>query len=250
MVKTCNDPQDQETCTIIAVGMAVKLPIMMPGMDPAQFEQDGGTTFNADEPTATQEEKQQADKRNAERAKKQAEGIESQDHNSAEEGTQTKAPKSTKPVVTENGEVVIQHGPNKGQKKKINGYNLKNSSTTRNGKTVERDENGFPVFDSKYDTTVPDELLGNQDAGSHFEYANQTLKADLEKNPELAKEMGLTKEQEEYFLKDPSGKNSPSGLTWHHHQDTGKMQLVDTNEHRAGMPHLGGMAIWGGGYKK
>jgi hypothetical protein len=73
MVKTCNDPQDQETCTIIAVGMAVKLPIMMPGMDPAQFEQDGGTTFNADEPTATQEEKQQADKKNAERAKKQAE---------------------------------------------------------------------------------------------------------------------------------------------------------------------------------
>jgi type VI secretion system secreted protein VgrG len=50
MVKTCNDPQDQETCTIIAVGMAVKLPIMMPGMDPAQFEQDGGTTFNSNDP--------------------------------------------------------------------------------------------------------------------------------------------------------------------------------------------------------
>jgi hypothetical protein len=86
MVKTCNDPQDQETCTIIAVGMAVKLPIMMPGMDPAQFEQDGGTTFNADEPTATQEEKQQADKKNAERAKKQAEASQQQQRGSEGNG--------------------------------------------------------------------------------------------------------------------------------------------------------------------
>ena len=30
MVSTCNDPQDQETCTIIAVGASVVLPIMMP----------------------------------------------------------------------------------------------------------------------------------------------------------------------------------------------------------------------------
>jgi hypothetical protein len=94
MVKTCNDPQDQETCTIIAVGMAVKLPIMMPGMDAAQFEQDGGTTFNADEPTATQEEKQQADKKNAERAKKQAEAGQQQQRGA--EGSSQKASSNKK----------------------------------------------------------------------------------------------------------------------------------------------------------
>jgi hypothetical protein len=73
MVKTCSDPNDQETSTIIAVGLAVKLPIMMPGMDPAQFEQDGGTTFNAYEPTATQEEKKTADANNAKRESKKEE---------------------------------------------------------------------------------------------------------------------------------------------------------------------------------
>ncbi|MBK1809441.1 HNH endonuclease [Clostridium sp. YIM B02505] len=34
------------------------------------------------------------------------------------------------------------------------------------------------------------------------------------------------------------------GLTWHHHQVTGKMQLVDSAIHQAN--HLGGNAMWGG----
>jgi uncharacterized Zn-binding protein involved in type VI secretion len=55
MVKTCNDPQDQETCTIIAVGAPVVLPIMMPGMDPDQFKKDGGTRFNTATPITTKE---------------------------------------------------------------------------------------------------------------------------------------------------------------------------------------------------
>ena len=53
MVKTCNDPRDQETCTIIAVGAPVILPIMMPGMDPDQFKKDGGTRFNTRDPVTT-----------------------------------------------------------------------------------------------------------------------------------------------------------------------------------------------------
>ncbi|MBN2536637.1 MAG: hypothetical protein JXB88_27390, partial [Spirochaetales bacterium] len=62
MVKTCNDPQPQETCTIIAVGAPVVLPILMPGMDPDQFEKDGGTVFNNGEPVTTKAKTQQADK--------------------------------------------------------------------------------------------------------------------------------------------------------------------------------------------
>ncbi|WP_073586586.1 HNH endonuclease [Vibrio quintilis] len=53
-----------------------------------------------------------------------------------------------------------------------------------------------------------------------------------------------------YFLKDPASKSPPSGVTWHHHQDTGRMQLVDHKEHEAFVPHTCGMSIWGGGYKK
>ncbi|MBN2532909.1 MAG: hypothetical protein JXB88_08460, partial [Spirochaetales bacterium] len=62
MVKTCNDPQPQETCTIIAVGAPVVLPILMPGMDPDQFEKDGGTVFNSGEPVTTKAKTRQADK--------------------------------------------------------------------------------------------------------------------------------------------------------------------------------------------
>ncbi|SIR13451.1 PAAR motif-containing protein, partial [Alkalispirochaeta americana] len=52
MVTTCNDPRDQETCSIIAAGAAVKLPILLPGMDRERFEQDGGTVFNTGDPLA------------------------------------------------------------------------------------------------------------------------------------------------------------------------------------------------------
>ncbi|MGQ4671846.1 HNH endonuclease [Bacillus toyonensis] len=36
------------------------------------------------------------------------------------------------------------------------------------------------------------------------------------------------------------------GLTWHHHQVPGKMQLVLTDIH--GVNHLGGNKLWGRGY--
>ena len=52
MVKTCNDPQPQETCTIIAVGAAVCLPILIPGMDPEEFKRAGGTVINTATPIA------------------------------------------------------------------------------------------------------------------------------------------------------------------------------------------------------
>jgi uncharacterized Zn-binding protein involved in type VI secretion len=52
MVKTCNDPQDNETCTVIAIGAAVPLPILVPGMDPEQFKKDGGFIVNTRNPIA------------------------------------------------------------------------------------------------------------------------------------------------------------------------------------------------------
>jgi hypothetical protein len=52
----------------------------------------------------------------------------------------------------------------------------------------------------------------------------------------------FTQEELELFK---SGKK-PSKYTWHHHQDNGKMQLVDYFEHDAAK-HTGGRAYWGGG---
>ena len=47
------------------------------------------------------------------------------------------------------------------------------------------------------------------------------------------------------------GKNK-QGLTWHHHEDTKRLVLVDYNDHRRnyGLYHQqrkGGRSIWGGG---
>lgn len=39
---------------------------------------------------------------------------------------------------------------------------------------------------------------------------------------------------------------TPKGFTWHHHEDLGRMQLVETKVHRQrGLDHHGGSSIWG-----
>jgi len=120
---------------------------------------------------------------------------------------------------------------------------------TRNGFSINYDENGFPVFQSRFDTYIDDNLIGNGSDLSHFQSANRNLGKALRENPRLAKEIGLTQKQIDFFLKQPPLKQRPPGnLTWHHHQDVGKMQLVPTDIHRAFLPHTGGMSIWGGGY--
>jgi hypothetical protein len=40
--------------------------------------------------------------------------------------------------------------------------------------------------------------------------------------------------------------DTPDGYTWHHNEETGKMQLVKSETH-ARTGHTGGRAIWGGG---
>jgi HNH/ENDO VII superfamily nuclease len=42
-------------------------------------------------------------------------------------------------------------------------------------------------------------------------------------------------------------RSTPSGYTWHHHEDLGRMQLVKTSVHDAaqsGLHHSGGRSIW------
>ena len=39
---------------------------------------------------------------------------------------------------------------------------------------------------------------------------------------------------------------TPEGYTWHHNEEIGKMQLVDTDIHSQ-TRHTGGRNIWGGG---
>jgi hypothetical protein len=119
--------------------------------------------------------------------------------------------------------------------------------------TGEIKEGSFPVFDSVFDTTISEDLYDASDS-AQFADCNKQLQQWVNENPDLAKEK-FTPEQLEVIknnpieIKDPNGNTitvwkNPPGLTWHHNQKPGLMQLVDTKIHAA-TGHTGGQAIWG-----
>ncbi|OPH46699.1 hypothetical protein BC351_14535 [Paenibacillus ferrarius] len=132
----------------------------------------------------------------------------------------------------------------KNYKKKVrneDGTTTYTFTSMKNGKDyqVNFDKEGFPIFGSKYDTALPEKFYLEPD-GVQFEYLSKKLYADITSNSKLA---GNFSEVEIALLKE--GK-VPKTLTWHHHQDSGKMQIVDYFEHQVA-GHTGGRAIWGGG---
>ena len=102
-------------------------------------------------------------------------------------------------------------------------------------------EGVFPVFDSVFETEL-DESDYQKSSSKQFDECNKRLKEEIEKNPELKKQ--FTEEQ----LKDIEEGRTPSGYTWHHNEEPGKMQLVKTEDHDkriGGAAHTGGNSIWG-----
>ncbi|ADM71326.1 hypothetical protein GMA19_03517 [Paenibacillus polymyxa E681] len=114
-------------------------------------------------------------------------------------------------------------------------------TSVKNGENyqVTYDKEGFPMFDSKYELSLPEKYYLEPDS-VQFEYLSKKLYDDIAKNPKLAEKFSA---DELALLKE--GK-VPKTLTWHHHQDPGKMQVVDYFEHQAA-GHTGGRAVWGGG---
>ena len=105
-----------------------------------------------------------------------------------------------------------------------------------NGKHVEV---VVPVFESKKDVILPEQLLKSTDK-EQFDYCNKQLKNAIEETPQLCKQ--FDKEQIQQIREG----DTPDGYVWHHNEETGKMQLVDFETHqRTG--HTGGKSIWGGG---
>ena len=96
-----------------------------------------------------------------------------------------------------------------------------------------------PVFESAFDSQLPEDKLTASDAVQNNE-CNQQLKEAVENNPELRAK--FNNEQ----LEQINNGDTPDGYTWHHDADIGKMQLVDAEIHRA-TGHTGGRYIWGGG---
>ncbi|WP_062109071.1 HNH endonuclease [Bacillus niameyensis] len=102
-------------------------------------------------------------------------------------------------------------------------------------------EGTFPVFDSGFEVTLPqDDYIATDSV--HFTYANHALFDQIQETPRLAGELGLT-EGEVQALQ--TGQ-TPEGYTWHHHEEPGNLQLVDEETH-AKTGHTGGRSLWAGG---
>lgn len=108
---------------------------------------------------------------------------------------------------------------------------------TVNGEKV---EGVFPRFESKFDTTLPKNLLNASDT-EQFKYCTQELTRRIETDPEFAAQ--FTPRQIEQIK---NGEPRISGLTWHHNEVPGRMQLVNADVHNT-CRHTGGRSIWGGG---
>ncbi len=135
-----------------------------------------------------------------------------------------------KPIKTINDGLVGQKHPETGVR-----Y-IKKVVETDTGEKV---EGVFPQFESKFSVQLPESLQKVPDR-TQFAECNKKLKESLEKNPKLKKK--FTKDQ----LADIDEGITPEGYTWHHNEERGKMQLVDTEVHSK-TRHTGGRNIWGGG---
>ena len=101
-------------------------------------------------------------------------------------------------------------------------------------------EGVFPVFDAHFEAVLP---VSDYHAGSyaHQQTANEQLLWSYEQNPAQFEDWSDV--QIEQLLDG----ETPEGFTWHHHEEMGRMQLVDSDLHGPSS-HIGGMSVWGGGY--
>ena len=104
---------------------------------------------------------------------------------------------------------------------------------------VEFDRNGFPKFHAYYTVRLKKEDY-KASRETHFYKASKILYNKAMKSRRLRKR--FTNSELNAFK---SG-SIPERYTWHHHQKSGKMQLVFRETHSA-VNHIGGYSIWGPG---
>jgi hypothetical protein len=151
-----------------------------------------------------------------------------------------------KPRFTEDGRILPYEGTRNPPEPIANLGRNRVGKTLTNGKdTLRFDEHGFAEFDTPFETIIDESHIGSGRPDLHFRAANKQLYEALQADPALVRQLDLSAEEVASL---PTSRKPPSGYSWHHHQDVGRMQLVTDSAHDLGKPHTGGMAIWGGGY--
>ncbi|QXE03373.1 HNH endonuclease [Terribacillus sp. DMT04] len=111
-------------------------------------------------------------------------------------------------------------------------------------KGVDYDVLGFPIFkgdDVKFTHKLEVDLYIAKDDKQFVECTKQ-LKEEI-KQGNIPRDIFTSRQLKMIELELPR----IEGLTWHHHQVPGKMQLVISDKH--GVNHLGGNKLWGGGIR-
>ena len=101
-------------------------------------------------------------------------------------------------------------------------------------------EGVFPQFEAKDTEHLPRSLYQASN-DQQFRYCSKMLAQKIERDPSIAKQFT---ERQLNQIKD--GAQKIDGLTWHHTEHPGRMQLVDYQLHTK-CAHTGGQKIWGGG---
>ena len=108
----------------------------------------------------------------------------------------------------------------------------------RNSRTgVYFDKDGFPKFKAIAEVKL-ERKYWKKDREAHFYRASKILYQKIQKSSRLANKFSRR------AISTFKQGECPSKYTWHHHQDKGIMQLVDSDIHSK-VRHNGGFAIWG-----
>ncbi|EJV84261.1 hypothetical protein IG3_02682 [Bacillus cereus HuA2-1] len=99
------------------------------------------------------------------------------------------------------------------------------------------DLDGFPIFKPVSEIKLK-EAEFKKSRPTHDRICSKALYEQIRKDPKLAAK--FTEEEIELFKLG----EVPENYTWHHHQEAGRMQLVDYETHRK-TGHTGGYKIWG-----
>ena len=101
------------------------------------------------------------------------------------------------------------------------------------------DNKGFPIFDgvAKFDTRLSHEIATKDNRIAHMKAATKQLQESINKG-EINKNIFTSEQLRQIEI----GKSKISGYTWHHHQDTGRMQLVPEAIHND-TGHIGSISL-------
>lgn len=99
----------------------------------------------------------------------------------------------------------------------------------------------FPDFKEYrlFQVKLPENMLRATDK-DQFNLCNEKLKAAFDKGTVNVENFSSRQ------LEQIKNGDKPEGLTWHHNEKKGRMELVDTKVHQL-TGHTGGREVWGGG---